>query len=272
MAAAASVSASPSVRTYATQSQPMPELNIGGPRLPPHLIAATLAKPKLSQQGNPIDIKRQFLYALYTSILPKRIVFVIQLNALSASEYQTLTREFRKRGMNILKIRLGVFRAAAKKFGQRGTMSWVPSIVDPHPESMYTISHKNGVRLSEMPVGHTAIVFADNIPESVSKVLQSVNQVVDKVKPKVFVVGAKIDCDVYSKAELDYVATLPSIKELREQLVGVLMGPGGKLVQTLQNVQETQGVMLVKTLEARPAELVDVLGRREDGEASSQQQ
>ena len=258
----------------ATIPSQQPHFIIGGPRLPPHLVQATLEQPKLSQQGNPVDIKRQFLYALYTSILPKRVVLVLQLNALTVNEYQRLNREFKKKGMNILKIRLGIFRAAVKDFAKRkGKMSWVDDIMDPRPTDtrpLYGIdSIQDGWKLSEMPAGHTAIVCSDISPDTTySTILAQVNEVIQKVKLKVLMVGGKIDNSVYSREELDYAATLPPLKELREELVGLLQSPAAKVAGHLEMMEKMTGGSLVKVLDARGKDVVSLLSRHSSSNSS----
>ncbi|TPX46520.1 hypothetical protein SeLEV6574_g03191 [Synchytrium endobioticum] len=266
--------------SYASMPSQQPQPTIGGPRLPPHLIHATLRQPKLSQRGNPKDIKTQFLYALYTSILPKRVVMVLQLNAVNVAEYHLLNREFKKQGMNILKIRLGIFRAAVKGYSDRGTMSWVGDIRDPvSPDGgpPHTIeSRAAGRKLAAMPVGHTAIVFADVSRETThAAVLKDVNQVIHTVKPfpgKVMIVGAKVDSSVFSREELEHVATLPSLPALRGELVGLLQSPAAALLGHLSAMETMTGTSLVSALEARGSEIVSLLSRHSmnhEGRSSS---
>ncbi|TAM62165.1 50S ribosomal protein L10 [bacterium] len=100
--------------------------------------------------------------------------------------------------------------------------------------------------------GPTAIVFAGEDVVAPAKALQSF---IDETK-RLEVKAAIVDGRVIGKAEVEQLSKLPSLDELRAQLVGVLVAPLQNLVSTLSGKQtELAGVLesLAEKKAASPA-------------------
>src|SRR5579872_2689979 len=100
--------------------------------------------------------------------------------------------------------------------------------------------------------GPTAIVFAGEDGVAPAKTLQSF---VDESK-KLEIKAGLVDGRVIGKAEVEQLSKLPSLDELRAQLVGLLMAPLQNLVSSLSGKQtELAGVLesLAEKKAASPA-------------------
>ena len=97
--------------------------------------------------------------------------------------------------------------------------------------------------------GPTAVAISYGDPAALAKVL------VDYSKAnKVFELkGAFLDGRCLAEEEIATLATLPSLLELRAQLVGLLQAPAGKLVRLLAE----PGGQLARLVEARRGALED---------------
>lgn len=81
-----------------------------------------------------------------------------------------------------------------------------------------------------------AITFTETNPVSVAKILK----MLERAQDKLFVVGAKVETEVYDVTQLNQFKTLPSKPELQAQLLGLLNVLGGAgLVRTLEAGSQT---------------------------------
>ena len=177
-----------------------------------HPERATLAlkNAKRSSRGNPCDIRKTFLYEIYKDIAPQRALFVIQNNNLTASEYQSLKREFRAADFSVTCIQNSVFGAALE-------------VVEPQ-----------SAIFRQLLVGPTILVFSNASDTEKPLLLKDFVKAAQKFKHKTLVAGAKLDKIVLSAQMLEKVVAMPNISQLRSQLVGLLQMPGQRLVGTLQ--------------------------------------
>jgi large subunit ribosomal protein L10 len=89
--------------------------------------------------------------------------------------------------------------------------------------------------------GPTSVVFASNDPVVPARTLREVARKLPALKVK----GAFVDRRLYPADQFDFLASLPTVPELRGQLVGALQGPMAELVFSLEGLI----VELVRSLE-----------------------
>lgn len=78
--------------------------------------------------------------------------------------------------------------------------------------------------------GTTAIVTADADPAATAKALKEFAKEVDKLKIRAGALGAR----ALSKADVETLADLPSLDQLRGKLVGLLQAPASRIARVLQ--------------------------------------
>lgn len=81
--------------------------------------------------------------------------------------------------------------------------------------------------------GHIGVIFAKDDPTSLSKVALEYGENNDK---SVLVVGGHIDGSLFSGEEVQAIARLPGLPELRSEFLGLLEAPMGQTVGLLQNL------------------------------------
>lgn len=87
--------------------------------------------------------------------------------------------------------------------------------------------------LSELFVGPTAIAFA-NDPISACKACVEFA----KTNEKLLVIGGAMGTGVLSVAEINRLATIPSMDELRAKIIGLLQAPGAQLARVTKAYSE----------------------------------
>lgn len=78
--------------------------------------------------------------------------------------------------------------------------------------------------------GTTAIVTADADPAAAAKALKEFAKEVDKLKIRAGALGAR----ALSKADVETLADLPSLDQLRSKLIGLVQAPASKIARVLQ--------------------------------------
>ena len=86
--------------------------------------------------------------------------------------------------------------------------------------------------LSEHMTGTNAFVFAYGDASSSAKALDSFSKDVEQLQIK----SGAMDGQVLDHDKIKYLATLPSMDELRAKLLGTLAAPMGKFVRTINEV------------------------------------
>lgn len=90
--------------------------------------------------------------------------------------------------------------------------------------------------------GTTAVVTADADPVAAAKALKEFSKEVDKLQIRAGALGAR----ALSKADVETLADLPSLDQLRGKLAGLLQAPAGKIARLLQ----TPGGQVARVLKA----------------------
>ena len=186
-----------------------------------------LQNAKKSIKGNPVPIRKTFLFEVYKDIVPTRAIFVLQNNNLSSSALQDLKREFKKSGFSVLVVKNSIFGAAA--------LQVEPSLKE----------------FRNLLVGPSVVVYSNATDHEAPTLLQDFNKVASKFKARVMVAGAKYDGLMLSSDTLEAVIKLPNISLLQSQLIGILSSPAQKLVHTLTNTPSRLGQILSQHLKEK---------------------
>lgn len=94
--------------------------------------------------------------------------------------------------------------------------------------------------------GPTAVALSYGEPVSLAKILVDVQKQHEMFRLK----GGLVEGSTLAVEEIETLATLPSLDELRAQLIGLIQGPARKLATLAQE----PGAQLARLLEARRAE------------------
>ncbi|KND01672.1 uncharacterized protein SPPG_03467 [Spizellomyces punctatus DAOM BR117] len=203
------------VRSYAT---------VGG-ILQPERARQVLANPKRTRRGNPVDLRRLFLFEQYQEVLSSRAVFVMQNNNLTAQEYSALKSDFREKGFVIATIRNNIFGA----------------VIRDRAASLKAAEGNEGDlrKLEMLLAGPCCVAFSNATDEDRPTLAKDFTEVAKKYKSKLLVVGAKFDGGVLTADLLSEVVKLPSLGQLRAELAGILSQPAQTLVGLLQRSPQT---------------------------------
>ncbi|AOA64159.1 54S ribosomal protein L11, mitochondrial [Komagataella phaffii CBS 7435] len=197
----------------------------------------------VSQERNlvkPFESRKTFLIDQYKQLYSEsNIVLFLHRNNLTKSDLK-YRHSIQESGGKLTFIRNNLFKVflraeshadPASKEAQR----WIKASNNRHP-------------LEALLKGPTAIVtIKDCRPDVVKKVIK----ILKAANEKLFIVGAKIDNNIYNSMELNQFKDLPTKEEMQGQLVGILTMLGG--------------AGLVRTLEASPHHLYFTLGAYLDG-------
>lgn len=142
---------------------------------------------------------------------------------------------------NLLKQENATFRSQIKGIG--GTMSSVRNnlfqvylrnahLPDPCAKTSKKQQNKSHPLLPLFKGPTVAISFPETDPAKVAKLLK----LLEKSADKLFIVGAKVESEVYDMAQLNQFKSLPTKPELQSQLLGLLhILSGAGLVRTLES-------------------------------------
>lgn len=78
--------------------------------------------------------------------------------------------------------------------------------------------------------GTTAVVTSNTDPVASAKALKDFSKIVDKLKIR----GGSLGARALSKADVEVLADLPSLDELRGKIAGLLQAPASKIARILQ--------------------------------------
>ncbi|KAJ3102308.1 hypothetical protein HDU97_000665 [Phlyctochytrium planicorne] len=192
--------------------------------------AAQLAMKRAprSRNGNLPDISKIYFYEVYREIAKSRLVVVVQGNNMTASELQSLKRDGKKAGFIVSSVRNSLFVAAQNDLADEMQQPQVK-------------------RMKSLMVGPCLVLFSNATDDERPYLVKEAMGVLDKHSKKALLVGGKLDQQVVSADQLRAIVSLPPLKRLREELLGVLSTPGQRVVGLLQRNAQS----LVGTLEAR---------------------
>lgn len=97
--------------------------------------------------------------------------------------------------------------------------------------------------LKEALTGPLVLAFSQEDPGAAARIVKDFSKENDKLVAK----AVSISGQLYSAAELERLASLPTLDQARAMLLGVLQAPYGKLVRTLAE----PGAQLARVLNAR---------------------
>ena len=175
----------------------------------------------------PLDSRKTFLMDSYKYLMESNpVVLFVHYNNLLKQEDDHFRSQIKQNGGKMSMLRNHVFNAYLK-------VSHLPDPCAPVKNKFKNESHP----LLPLFKGPTAaITFAETDPVSVSKVLK----LLEKAQDKLFVVGAKVETEIYDIAQLDHFKSLPSKTQLQSQLLGLLhVLSGAGLVDTLERGSQT---------------------------------
>lgn len=97
--------------------------------------------------------------------------------------------------------------------------------------------------LKDALTGPLVLAFSQEDPGAAARIVKDFSKENDKLVTK----AVSISGQLYSAAELERLASLPTLDQARAMLLGVLQAPYGKLVRTLAE----PGAQLARVLDAR---------------------
>ena len=97
--------------------------------------------------------------------------------------------------------------------------------------------------LKDALTGPLVLAFSQEDPGAAARIVKDFSKTNDKLVTK----AVSISGQLYSAAELERLASLPTLDQARAMLLGVLQAPYGKLVRTLAE----PGAQLARVLDAR---------------------
>lgn len=205
----------------------------------------------------PVDSRKTTLVDIYTHTLKTSpVILILHHNNLLSAEDQQLRAQIKKAGGELQVIRPRIFKVALR--GRHHE--------DPASKEAAKLYRKNKSDAFPLFSGPTAIVsFKELNPKAVAGVVK----VVDKSNGSLLLLGAIIDEKVQSIDDIEVFKTLPTLPEIRSQLVGVLTVIGGAgLVQTL----EASSKVLYLTMEERRKQLDPSEQAKNEGEEGSSEE
>ncbi len=148
--------------------------------------------------------KEAVVTELKAAFQESRGVFVADYRGLSVEQVTKLRAKMRESGGQFRVVKNTLLRLASKETDYEG--------------------------LTEYFIGTTAVVTAPDDAVSAAKVLKDFAKEVDKLQIR----GGGLGTRKMSKAEVEALAELPSLDQLRGKLVGIMQAPAQKIMGILQ--------------------------------------
>ncbi|KAJ3220032.1 hypothetical protein HDU67_007765 [Dinochytrium kinnereticum] len=181
-----------------------------------------------SRNGNLPNISKIYYYEVYRQIAQSRLVVVVQSNNMKAAELLSLKREGKKAGFAVSSVRNSIFVAAANDIADEKKLLGLKPF-----KSLF--------------VGPCIVLFSNALDDERPLLVKEALGVVEKHAKKALLVGGKLDKQVFSADQLRHIVSLPPLKRMREEILGLLVASGQSLVGVLGNKAQS----LVGTLAAR---------------------
>lgn len=219
---------------------------------------ATVAQPIQTEEPlttrntvKPLGTRKTYLIDIYTDLLRNSpIILVLHHNNLLKADNNNLRGQIKKAGALLTVTRSRLFKVALRGKDHE----------DPASKDAQRKMRSNVHPMAPLFSGPSAIV---TFPELDPKKVESVIKIIDKSQGNLTLIGSLIDDKVMSVPEVNQFKTLPTLPEVRSQLVGVLSILGGAgLVQTL----EASSKVLYLTMDERRKQL-DPSEAQEESEA-----
>lgn len=188
----------------------------------------------------PLNSRKTYLVDAYSHILKTSpVVLVVHHNNLLKSDDHNLRSQIKKAGGE-----LTISRARLLKVALRGIDHKDPASKE--AQKIYKTKRHPIFPLLNGPIG--IISFSELNPQAVDQAVR----VLEKSKGSLILLGAMVDKKVLSVVDINSFKMLPTLPEIRSQLVGVLSILGGAgLVQTL----EASSKLVYLTIEERKKQL-----------------
>ncbi|KAI9220005.1 hypothetical protein BC828DRAFT_406188 [Blastocladiella britannica] len=188
-------------------------------------------------------LKKQILVADYRShVLSNSAVLVASAADLTEADWQKLRVALRPLGFGVTSIANGVFSVAATQHG--AVAKRLSPHLTGHNAAVYTLPPSiDAASPKQQPSKKSAVVPPPLINDPA--VLNTLLSALPKAGGKKVVIKAAVVNGVYMTApELARFAALPSLDQLRGQLVGLLQAPGQRLVGMLGQNQSALAAIL----------------------------
>lgn len=192
---------------------------------------AAFKTSKWSQDGRetikPVDSRKTFLIDSYKQLMGSNpVVLFVHYNNLTKNEDHHYRSQIKKAGGSLTMLRNNLFSVYLRN-------SAFADPCAPVKRRDQNLSHP----LLPLFKGPTsAISFQETNPQSVARVLK----ILEKLQDRLFVVGAKVEADVYDINQLSQFKNLPDKPGLQSQLLGLLhILSGAGLVRTLETGPQT---------------------------------
>ncbi|ODQ65862.1 mitochondrial ribosomal protein of the large subunit [Nadsonia fulvescens var. elongata DSM 6958] len=187
-----------------------------------------------------VDSRKTYLVDRYSHLLQNSpILLILHHNNLPMADNQKIRSELAPLGVTLSIVKSSLFKVALRGEGH----------TDPASKSANEEFKKVTHPLSPLLVGPTAII---SVPEMNPETVKKVTAIIERSKDRLVLMGARVESEVMTKAQIDQFKNLPTLDALRSQLVGVLSILGGAgLVQTLESV----GQNLFLTLQSRAKDM-----------------
>lgn len=171
--------------------------------------------------------RKTFLIDSYKHLMDSNsIVLFVHRNNLVKQETSHFRESIKQLGGNIMVLKTSLFQVYLRNSGK------------PDPAARVKRSQQNWKHpLLPLFKGPTAaITFHETDPTPVAKLMR----LLEKNQDKMFVVGAKVETEVYDVQKLNEFKNLPSKQELQSQLASVLgLLSGAGLVKSLESGSQT---------------------------------
>ncbi|KAH3665656.1 hypothetical protein OGAPHI_003844 [Ogataea philodendri] len=179
----------------------------------------------------PVDGRKTYLLDVYKHFdKSNKILLLAHHNNLTANDNVKIKKQLEDAGAEFRKLKVSLFRhylRASSKYD------------DPASKAAYRYVKKNKIRhpLEPLLKGPTAaILIKDMDPAAVKKVVK----VLKGLNERLFLIGGRLGDEVADVATIDQFKEMPTMDELRAQLVGMLtVLSGAGLVRTLESASNT---------------------------------
>lgn len=173
------------------------------------------------------DSRKTYLINRYKYLLSDaQIVLFAHHNNLLHNEVNAYRDQIRSFGGDLTVVRNNLLKAYLRAENEAE-----PASVEAH-EKTKRVKHP----LSQLLTGPTAIItIKENNPAIVNKIVKFINS----TNEKLFIVGARIENNVFDVAKINQFKDLPTLEQLHAQLAGMLtLLSGAGLVQVLQSASQ----------------------------------
>ncbi|EDO14573.1 hypothetical protein Kpol_269p7 [Vanderwaltozyma polyspora DSM 70294] len=175
----------------------------------------------------PLESRKTFLMDYYKDMMESNpVILFVHYNNLMKQENEHYRSLIKSNGGKLSMLRNNLFKAYLR----------AAHTEDPSAPIQNKDKNMNHPLLPLFNGPTAAIMFKETSPANVAKIVK----LLEKAQDKLFIVGAKVETEVYDVAQLNEFKKLPSKPELQAQLLGLLhILSGAGLVNTLEKGSQT---------------------------------